>query len=150
MSGYSGFKTDDYIYKPKGGFSGDFGSSNFKYNSGGSDFSDAAKGFLSAFTEGLKGRDKYREQSSPMFIGAGKDGSSSGGFTGGMSGELSFVPPGGPSFGGMYIPGQEGKKGFGSTIGSFVGTAASFIPGVGPALGAALPAIGGGAGSFFD
>jgi hypothetical protein len=49
----------------------------------------------------------------------------------------------------LVIPGQEGKRGIGGTIGGLVGTAASFIPGIGPGIAAALPAIGGGVGSFF-
>lgn len=139
MSGYSGFKTDDYIYKPKGGFSGDFGSSNFKYDSGSSNFSDAAKGFLNAFVKGLEGRDKYREQASPSFIGVGRDSSGGGGFTGGMSGELSFVPAGGSSFGGVNIPGVEGEEGWGTKLAKV-----ALGAGAGALTGMAGGAVGGG------
>ena len=46
----------------------------------------------------------------------------------------------------QFFPGQ---KGFGSPIGSLLGTAASFIPGVGPGIAAALPSIGGTVGGMF-
>lgn len=49
----------------------------------------------------------------------------------------------------MFIPGVEGKKGLGSTIGGLVGIGASFIPGLGPGIAAAMPSIGSGIGSLF-
>jgi len=49
----------------------------------------------------------------------------------------------------MFIPGAEGKRGLGSTIGTLAGIGASFIPGLGPGIAAAMPAIGGNIGSMF-
>jgi hypothetical protein len=49
----------------------------------------------------------------------------------------------------MFIPGQEGKKGVGGALGTLAGIGLSFIPGIGPGLAAALPAIGGATGSMF-
>jgi hypothetical protein len=50
----------------------------------------------------------------------------------------------------LFIPGVEGKKGIGSTIGTALGIGASFIPGVGSGIAPFLPQIGGMAGGFFD
>jgi TctA family transporter len=49
----------------------------------------------------------------------------------------------------MFIPGQEGKKGVGGALGTIAGIGLSLIPGIGPGLAAALPAIGGATGSMF-
>ena len=45
--------------------------------------------------------------------------------------------------------GGSGGGGLGSTIGTLAGIGASFIPGLGPGIAAAMPAIGGGIGSIF-
>jgi hypothetical protein len=137
------FKTDDYIYKPKGGFTGDFGSSNYKYSSGDSGNKwkqafDLASGFL-------KGRssdddNKYRDWGGAAF----GDSRSGGAFN--LSPELNVVysqqqPP-------VYFSGTPGKKGFGETIGGLVGTIGGALVG-GPAGAAIGGSLGSGAGSFF-
>ena len=43
----------------------------------------------------------------------------------------------------------QGSKGFGGALGTLAGIGASFIPGLGPGIAAAMPAIGGSVGSFF-
>jgi len=43
----------------------------------------------------------------------------------------------------------QGSRGFGGPLGTLAGIGASFIPGLGPGIKAALPAIGGSVGSFF-
>jgi hypothetical protein len=52
----------------------------------------------------------------------------------------------------MFIPGAEGggSSGLGSAIGTIAGIGASFIPGLGPGIARALPAIGSSVGSFFN
>ena len=45
------------------------------------------------------------------------------------------------------IPGSKGA--FGGALGTLAGIGASFIPGLGPGIAAAMPAIGGSVGSFF-
>jgi len=49
----------------------------------------------------------------------------------------------------FVLPGVEGKKGFGSTLGTLAGIGASFIPGLGPGIAAAMPSIGSNIGSLF-
>ena len=49
----------------------------------------------------------------------------------------------------MYIPGQKGSGGFGGALGTLAGIGASFIPGLGPGIAAAMPSIGGSLGSMF-
>jgi hypothetical protein len=43
----------------------------------------------------------------------------------------------------------QGSRGFGGPLGTLAGIGASFIPGLGPGIAAAMPAIGGGMGSMF-
>jgi hypothetical protein len=136
----SSFFTDDYIYKPKGGFTGDFGSSNYKYSSGDSGNKwkqafDLASGFL----KGRSANDdnKYRNwENGPSF------GNSMSGGAFNLSPELNVVYP--QQQAPMYIPGTPGKKGFGETIGqSIIGGVGGFLTG-GPA-----GAIAGGAAPWF-
>jgi len=48
----------------------------------------------------------------------------------------------------IVIPGQR-AQGFGGPLGTLAGIGASFIPGLGPGIAAAMPAIGGSIGSMF-
>ena len=71
-----------------------------------------------------------------------------GGFAGGgggvsQSGDLTIVYPQSPT----VIPGQ--KSGLGGALGTLAGIGASFIPGLGPGIAAAMPAIGGSIGGAF-
>lgn len=126
MSGYSGLSTGGYNYEPEGGFEGTFGTPGFKYNTGKADpkksssNKDAAQLFLDAFTKGMgytSKKDKYRDSlTGPSFLGSSSDGNQIG-FSGGMGGDLTFVAPPKPSFGGITIPGQEGEEGWGSKLG---------------------------------
>lgn len=50
----------------------------------------------------------------------------------------------------MVLQGVQGGGGLGSAIGGLAGIAASFIPGLGPGIAAALPAIGSGVGGLFN
>lgn len=142
----SSFFTDDYIYKPKGGFTGDFGSSNYKYSSGDSGNKwkqafDLASGFLkSRFADD---DNKYRNWENRPSFGNYMSG---GAFN--LSPELNVVYP--QQQAPMYIPRTPGKKGFGGTLGALAGIGASFIPGLGPGIAAAMPAIGGTIGGAFD
>ena len=72
-----------------------------------------------------------------------------GGFAGGgggvsQSGDLTIVYPQSPT----VIPGG-GKSGLGGALGTLAGIGASFIPGLGPGIAAAMPAIGGSIGGAF-
>lgn len=136
------FKTDGYIYQPKGGFSGDFGSSNYKYSEGGGDKWKQAFGLASDF---LKSRssdeNKYRDWGAGPSFGESKSG---GAFS--ISPELSVVYPQQQSP--MYIPGTPGKPGFGGTIGGILGTVGGALIG-GPAGASIGGSLGSGVGSFF-
>lgn len=74
-------------------------------------------------------------------------GSSTGGSAGQVLENLGVVFP--QQHAPVFIPGVEGKRGIGGTLGTLAGIGASFIPGIGPGLAAALPSIGGAAGSMF-
>lgn len=82
---------------------------------------------------------------------------------GGYSGPLGYPLPGtggnllenlsvyeSPKQPPFVIEGTPGKKGLGGAIGGLLGIGASFIPGLGPGIAAAMPAIGGGVGGLFD
>jgi hypothetical protein len=60
-----------------------------------------------------------------------------------QSGDLTIVYPQSPT----VIPGQ--KSGLGGALGTLAGIGASFIPGLGPGIAAAMPAIGGSIGGAF-
>lgn len=65
-----------------------------------------------------------------------------------QSGDLTFVYP--QQFSPFTIEGTRGSSsGMGGALGTALGAAAAMIPGMGPGIAAALPAIGGGVGSFF-
>lgn len=136
------FKTDDYIYKPKGGFSGDFGSSDYKYSSGdsGNKWEKAAKlaaGFLKSSSSDNENRYRnWDKENEPVF---GKS-NSGGAFA--LSPELNVVYP--QQQAPVYIPGTPGQKSFGQRlVGSLVGGAAGFASGgpVGAFVGGASPWI---------
>ena len=100
---------------------------------------DKALEFLDRFKKGLSGFDGYGSQKPYSFGGGG------GGFNAVPIGsDLVALQSGGGQT--QFFPGQ---KGFGGPIGSLLGTAASFIPGVGPGIAAALPSIGGTVGGMF-
>jgi hypothetical protein len=89
-----------------------------------------------------KNTDKYRDESQrPSF------GESTRGGGGQILENLSALYP--QQHAPMFIPGQESSGGVGSAIGTLAGIGASFIPGMGPGIAKALPAIGGSIGSFF-
>lgn len=108
-------------------------------------YTDEAKGedkgleFLKRFKKGLSGINEYDSQKPYSFGGSG------GGFNAFpiASDVTAFQSGGGQTH---FIPGQ---KGGGGAIGSLLGTAASFIPGIGPGIAAALPSIGGTVGGMF-
>jgi len=97
---------------------------------------EAAKGFLSSYAQRFK----------PGATGSGLSGQS------GTVGDLSAAGYGGRIYGGQdgltFVergPSQviQGQPGLGGPIGTALGIAASFIPGLGPGIAAAMPAIGG-------
>lgn len=147
MSGYSGLSTGGYNYEPEGGFEETFGTPGFKYNIGKADpkkassNKDAAQLFLDTFKEGMgyTNKNKYRSSSTgPSFLGTSSDGNQIG-FSGGMGGDLTFVAPPKPSFGGMTIPGVEGEEGWGTKLAKV-----ALGAGAGALTGMAGGAVGGG------
>lgn len=74
-------------------------------------------------------------------------GSSMGGSAGQVLENLGYIYA--PQHAPTFAPGVEGKKGIGGALGTMAGIGLSFIPGIGPGLAAALPSIGGAAGSMF-
>jgi hypothetical protein len=139
------FKTDDYIYKPEGSFSGDFGSSNYKYSSkdegSGNKWKDAfnlAGKYLQNSSYGDVNR--YREAAKTSF----GDSKSGGAFS--LSDGLNVVYP--QQQAPLYVPGVEGKRGLGGTIGGLVGTIGGALIG-GPAGAALGGSIGSGVGGLF-
>ena len=112
---------------------------DFTKNTEGAKGQDKALEFLDRFKKGLSGFDGYGSQKPYSFGGGG------GGFNAVPIGSdiVALQSGGGQTH---FFPGQ---KGFGSPIGSLLGTAASFIPGVGPGIAAALPSIGGTVGGMF-
>lgn len=129
-----------------GGY-GDFGSkasgtvARPKRNIDWGELSDTVSSLFSKARDTDKYRD-YAYRSSPAF----GDWSKGGG--GQVLENLGVVYP--QQQGPMYLPGTEGRRsGVGSAIGTLAGIGASFIPGLGPGIAAAMPAIGGSVGSFF-
>ncbi len=110
-----------------------------------------SKVFSSLFDKAKK-TDKYRSWGEQGFRGgSGQFGASFGDPIYGRGSQvldnLSVVYP--QQHAPMFIPGTEGKRGLGGTIGTLAGIGASFIPGLGPGIAAAMPAIGGNIGSMF-
>ena len=109
------------------------------------------KNFLDAFTKGLDSlnKNKYQDQAQQGGFQTGGKVDSLGGFSAQVAPNVTaFSPP--AAYAPFTVAGtQGGKSGAGGAIGTLAGIAASFIPGIGPGIAAALPAIGGSAGSFF-
>jgi hypothetical protein len=107
----------------------------------GEDKTDLASTFSKLFDKANE--EKYRKKASSDEAKIGQ--SSLPGSSGQVLDNLSAVYP--QQHAPVYVPGVEGKRGFGSTIGGIVGAiGGSFIPGVGTGLGATL---GSGVGGFF-
>lgn len=108
-----------------------------QYGSGGSRWTDAfrmAGQALDAFGRNRRDEGAYDWNRGSGFTGGGVE----------QKGDLTFVYPQ------QHAPYTiQGKPGFGGTLGTLAGIGASFIPGIGPGIAAALPAIGGGVGSMF-
>jgi hypothetical protein len=109
------------------------------------------KNFLDAFTKGLSGlnKNKYQDQAQQGGFQTGGRGEASGATVGKIAPDISiYTPP--TAYSPFTVQGvQGGKSGIGSAIGTIAGIGASFIPGIGPGIAKALPALGGAAGSFF-
>jgi len=145
----AGWTTGDIGYTPKGGFTGSFGGSDYKYSEGSGSLlkkgAAAALPFLKDFASGLSGRNK--NQAAAFLQGDMKPtaGSSS---TGGMNNDLTIVHSPSAAYGPMMIPGSPAKEGVGSKLGKLA---------VGVGIGALTGGWGGaamgglqGAGSFFE
>ena len=104
-------------------------------------------GIFSTLFDKARDTDKYRsygEQSRPYFGDWSRGGGSQ------VLENLGVVYP--QQQGPVVLPGmqtQSGRSGLGSAIGTLAGIGASFIPGLGPGIAAAMPAIGANVGSFF-
>jgi hypothetical protein len=97
---------------------------------------------FSGLFDKAKNTDKYRDEAQRPSFGESNRGSG-----GQLLENLSALYP--QQHAPMFIPGQESSGGVGSAIGTLAGIGASFIPGMGPGIAKALPAIGGSIGSFF-
>jgi hypothetical protein len=108
------------------------------------------KNFLDAFTKGLDSlnKNKYQEQAQQGGFQTGGRGETFGGNVGKIGQDMSIYTPPMP-YSPFTVAGVQGKSGIGGAVGTLAGIGASFIPGLGPGIAAALPAIGGAAGSFF-
>ena len=109
------------------------------------------KNFLDAFTKGLDGlnKNKYQDQAQQGGIQTGGRGEASGANVGKIAPDISIYTPPTP-YSPFTVQGvQGGKSGVGGALGTLAGIGASFIPGLGPGIAAAMPAIGGSVGSFF-
>jgi len=147
----SSIKTPDFseAFKPKndGAFSNAW-KTGFDVEGGGKGISS----LYSSLFDKARDTEKYRRMGeSSGFSGGSQQGAFGGGMASGGTGKvlenLGVVFP--QQHAPMFIPGVEGKKGLGSTIGGLAGIGASFIPGLGPGIAAAMPAIGSGIGGLF-
>ena len=141
------FKTDDYIYKPKGGFSGEFGSDSFKYGSG-SGFSGEKFGKMASTVASLFDKARSRRGYDPDDYSGGFYGGKIGGGGGGqLLDNLAVVYP--QQTGPTFIPGAPAARGggFGDIAsGALQGAGAGAALGPWGALGGAVI---GGLGSAF-
>jgi hypothetical protein len=108
------------------------------------------KNFLDAFTKGLGdlNKNKYQDQAGQGGIQTGGGKESSSGNIGKLASDLSIYTPSAP-YQPFTVQGTPGKSGIGGALGTLAGIGASFIPGIGPGIAAALPAIGGSVGGMF-
>jgi hypothetical protein len=88
-----------------------------------------------------KDTDKYRDEAKRASFGEAIRGSG-----GQILENLSALYP--QQHSPMFIPGET-SQGVGGALGTLAGIGASFIPGLGPGIAAAMPAIGGSIGSMF-
>lgn len=145
MGAYFGNGGENLLGKDSPNAWGSFANSSGEW-SGGKSGIDWGGTFSSLFEKAAKNR----------FSDNDPYGKGSTGFGGGGWGSQNSVDIGGGNTvvttgGGspMYIPGQRGGGGFGGALGTLAGIGASFIPGLGPGIAAAMPSIGGSVGSFF-
>lgn len=109
------------------------------------------KNFLDAFTKGLDSlnKNKYQDQAQQGGFQSGGKGDTSGGSVGKIAPDVSIYTPPTP-YSPFTVQGVQGSNsGIGSAIGTIAGIGASFIPGIGPGIAKALPAIGGSVGGMF-
>ena len=88
-----------------------------------------------------KETNKYRDEAKRPSFGESNRGSS-----GQLLENLSALYP--QQHAPMFIPGET-SQGIGGALGTLAGIGASFIPGLGPGIAAAMPSIGGSIGSMF-
>ena len=143
-SGSGGFPDYSDIFKPNSPIQADTWQTGFGVGE------NKGKNFLDAFTKGLDSlnKNKYQEQAQQGGFQTGGRGEASGGNVGKIGQDMSIYTPPMP-YSPFTVAGVQGKKGIGGAVGTLAGIGASFIPGLGPGIAAALPAIGGAAGSFF-
>ncbi len=101
---------------------------------------------VSALLDKSRETDKYRDWASRSYPSFGEWSREGGGQ---VLENVGVIYP--QQKGTEYFPGTPGSRGggLGSAIGTIAGIGASFIPGLGPGIAAAMPAIGGNIGSFF-
>ena len=149
--GFGGGVSPGSSFEPSQGFPS-VGDSGFWQNQPTDpNYYNKGKNFLDAFTKGLGdlNKNKYQDQAGQGGFQTGGRGEASGANVGKIAPDISiYTPP--TAYSPFTVQGvQGGKSGIGSAIGTIAGIGASFIPGIGPGIAKALPALGGAAGSFF-
>jgi hypothetical protein len=142
--GTSGFPDYSGAFGPNSPIGADTWQTGFGVNE------NKGKNFLDAFTKGLGdlNKNKYQDQAGQGGIQTGGGKESSSGNIGKLASDLSIYTPSAP-YQPFTVQGTPGKSGIGGALGTLVGIGASFIPGIGPGIAAALPAIGGSIGGSF-
>jgi hypothetical protein len=144
-SGSGGFPDYSDIFKPNSPIQADTWKTGFGVGE------NKGKSFLDKFAEGLQstGKDKYQQQATQSGFQTG-GGDKSPGANVGQIGPDAFIytPP--TAYSPFTVQGVQGSKsGVGGALGTLAGIGASFIPGLGPGIKAALPSIGGTVGGMF-
>lgn len=147
--GFGGGVTSGGSFEPPSGFPS-MGDSSFwknqptdpNYYNKGKDFLDAFKNFKLDSNQS-----KYQQQAQQGGFQTGGKGESPGANIGKIAPDISMYTPPTP-YSPFTVQGVQGKQGAGGAIGTLAGIAASFIPGLGPGIAAAMPAIGGNIGGM--
>lgn len=150
----SSIKTSDFsdVFKPKydGAFSNAW-KTGFDADNGGKNISTVFSNLFDKTRATDKWQNKYQNEEDPY----GPRRRSNVSFGPGFSGQAGEILPG---LLGSYTPYSHSpivlespreRGGLGGAIGTLAGIGASFIPGIGPGIAAALPAIGGNIGGMF-
>ena len=154
-SGFGGGVSPGASFEPPTGFPSTGDSGFWKNQSTDENYYNKSKvdpkNFLDAFTKGLDGlnKNKYQDQAQQGGMQTGGRGEAPGANVEKIAPDISIYTPPTP-YSPFTVQGvQGGKSGVGGALGTLAGIGASFIPGIGPGIAAALPGIGGSVGGMF-